>query len=118
MLRRIINYLAELPQLKIDKRRKEYEDSYRAEGYIGKEFIKLSPRSNKASKSTEHNIKHNSSGTPVYGSNYSMANVIYSSVLADTALQTNNCSHTDNSPSNSMTSGSTDSSPFSIRSKL
>ena len=111
MLRRFINYLAELPQRKIDNRRKEYDDFYRAEGYKEPEFIKLSPRANKTSKTTEHNTKRNSSGTSVYESNNSniMANVIYSSALADTASDNNNnCSHTDSN----MTSGSTDSSSY------
>lgn len=115
MLRRFINYLAELPQRKIDNRRKEYDDFYRAEGYKEPEFIKLSPRANKTSKTTAHNTKRSSSGISVYESNNSniMANVIYSSALADTASDNNNiCSHTDNSPSSSMTSGSTDSSSY------
>ncbi|MGE7843575.1 hypothetical protein ACQKNX_22700 [Lysinibacillus sp. NPDC093712] len=103
MLRRLNNYLVNLQQRKVDKRRKHYDDIHRAEGYKEPEFIKLSPKrtSNKTVSTLHH--RNAGSGTTASSSSNVMANILYSSSITDTASYSNNCNtasdNTDSSPS-------------------
>ncbi len=105
MFRRFNNYLLDLQQRKVDKRRRQYDAIHRAEGYKEPEVIKLSPKRTNKTVSPLH-FRNAGNGTMGTSSSNIMANVLYSSSVTDTASSDNDCSH-----ASSTTSGSSDSSP-------
>lgn len=106
MLRRFNNYLVNLQQRRVDKRRRQYDAIHRAEGYKEPEVIKLSPKRTSNKTVSPLHFRNAGNGTMGTSSSNMMANVLYSSSVTDTASSGNDCSHASNT-----TSGSTDSSP-------